>query len=123
MLPITGAVAVYCALLLLALSFYVSLGRMKTGVTVGFGENEDLLRRIRAQGNFTEYVPMALILIGIAEYRGAGATGLWIVALLLAGGRTLHAAGMLTGVLPLRGAGMLATYATLIGGACLVVFN
>ena len=122
MLPITGAVAVYSALLLLALSFYVSLGRMKTGVTVGFGESEDLLRRIRAQGNFTEYT-MVLIRIGIAEDRGAGAAGLWIVALLLAGGRTLHAAGMLTGLLPLRSAGMLATYAALIGGACLVVFN
>ncbi|MCX5479620.1 MAPEG family protein [Kaistia geumhonensis] len=123
MLPITSAVTVYCALLLLGLSFYVSLGRMKTGVTVGFGHDEDLLRRIRAQGNFTEYVPLVLILIGISEYRGAWATGLWIVALLLAGGRALHAAGMLGGFLPLRGAGMLATYAALLGGAGLVAFG
>src|SRR5690606_15202022 len=71
MLPITSVVAATAAIALIPLSISVSFQRMKTGVGVGFGDDETLMRRIRAQGNFVEYVPLALIVLGLAEYRGA----------------------------------------------------
>ena len=117
MLQITSMVATLAAVALVALSVAVSLRRMKVGVRLGFGEDTLLMRRIRAQGNFTEYVPMALILMGLAEYRHASAAMLWAMAVLLVAGRGLHCAGIMTGRTALRAPGMLATYAALLTGA------
>ncbi len=71
MLPVTSLVASLAAIALIVLSISVSLRRMKVDTRIGFGSDEILMRRIRAQGNFTEYVPLVLILLGLAEYRGA----------------------------------------------------
>jgi uncharacterized protein len=96
-LPITSIVAACFALLMVAFSLTVSLRRnQKKGGEFGHGGNEVLRRRIRAQGNFTEYVPTALILIALVEL--AGATKIQVAAL---GGafllsRLLNAAGKLS---------------------------
>jgi uncharacterized membrane protein YecN with MAPEG domain len=82
-------------LLLLAFSAQVSRwrGRAKTGL--GDGGNAQLARWIRVQGNFVEYVPLALLLLALLEI--AGAPRGWLLAggstLLL--GRLLHAWGLL----------------------------
>ena len=122
MLPITTFLAAAATLALVGLSFAVSLRRMKVGVDVGLGNDLGLLRRIRAQGNFIEYVPLALILSGLAEYRGATSMLLWGFAGLLLLGRAAHAAGMLTGTTGLRAIGMLSTYAAMLLGAGLAAF-
>jgi uncharacterized membrane protein YecN with MAPEG domain len=123
MLPVTSAVAALAAVALVVLSVRVSLGRMRAGVRIGFGDDAALLRRIRAQGNFIEYVPLALILLGLAEARAAGAGWLWIIAGLLVVGRALHAAGILTESTPVRASGMLATYGALLAGAAALAFG
>ncbi len=123
MLPVTSSVAALAAVALVVLSVRVSLARMRTGVRIGAGEDEGLLRRIRAQGNFTEYVPLALILLGLAEARGAGAGWLWAIVGLLVAGRALHVAGIETGRTALRAPGMLGTYGALVVGAAAVVFG
>ncbi|MBG6118654.1 MULTISPECIES: MAPEG family protein [unclassified Sphingobium] len=121
MLPITSMVATLAAVSLIALSLPVSLRRMKVGTEIGMGDDLALLRRIRAQGNFIEYVPLGLILLALAEYRQA-ATGLvWTIAGLLVAGRLLHATGMLSGLTPARATGMLATYGALLAGAVALV--
>ena len=117
MLPVTSTIAAFASVALVALSVAVSLRRMNVGVRIGFGEDALLMRRIRAQGNFTEYVPLALILIGLAEYRGAPAVMLWTMATLLVAGRAMHFAGIMTDSTVLRAPGMLATYAALLIGA------
>lgn len=117
MLPITSLVGAILAFMLVALSISVSLKRMNVGTHIGMGEDIGLLRRIRAQGNFIEYVPIALILCALAEYRGAGAAWLWTIAGLLLVGRVVHASGILSGVTPVRAAGMVATYAAILAGA------
>ena len=82
------------ALLLLALSAQVS--RVRRRVKVGLGDKGDaaLARAIRVQGNFIEYVPIALLLLALLEL--AGAPRAWLLAggsaLLL--GRLLHAWGL-----------------------------
>lgn len=121
MLQITAQLAALAAASLVGLSFSVSLKRMKAGTDIGMGEDPGLLRRIRAQGNFIEYVPLALILCGIAELRSASPTWLWALAGLLVVGRAAHATGILAGSTPLRAVGMLATYASLLTGAAAVM--
>lgn len=123
MLPVTSTTAALAAVALVVLSIRVSLFRKKVGVKIGFGEDVALMRRIRAQGNFIEYVPLALILLGLAEYRQAPMAMLWTTAGLLIAGRCLHVAGILTARTPLSASGMVGTYGALIVGAAALVFG
>lgn len=117
MLPITTMIAALAAVSLVALSLPVSLRRMKVATDIGMGSDPALLRRIRAQGNFIEYVPLGLIVLALAEYRGVATNLVWSVAGLLVAGRLLHATGMLIARTPVRAAGMVATYSALLVGA------
>jgi uncharacterized membrane protein YecN with MAPEG domain len=121
MLPVTAVLAAIAAVSLVGLSLSVSLQRMKAGTDIGTGSDPVLLRRIRAQGNFIEYVPLALVLCALAEYRGASAPWVWTLAGLLLFGRLAHAVGILSGTTPMRAIGMLATYASLLAGAVAMV--
>jgi uncharacterized protein len=123
MLPVTSTVAALAAIALVALSVAVSFRRKKVGVRIGFGEDPLLMRRIRAQGNFTEYVPLVLILLALAEYRQAPAVLLWTVAGLLVVGRCLHFAGIMTGSTSVRAPGMVGTYGSLLVGAGALLFG
>jgi len=122
MLPVTSMVAAGAAIALIALSISVSLRRMKAGVRLGFGDDAALMRRIRAQGNFTEYVPLTLVLLGLAEYRGASTVLLWTIAGLLVVGRFLHFIGITTGSTAIRAPGMVGTYGALLLAAGTLVF-
>jgi uncharacterized membrane protein YecN with MAPEG domain len=123
MLPITSTIAALAAVALVVLSITVSLHRKKVGVRIGYSEDIALMRRIRAQGNFIEYVPLALILLALAEYRQASAAMLWTIAGLLIVGRSLHVAGILTGRTPLSAPGMVGTYGALLVGAAVLMFG
>ena len=123
MLPITSTTAALAAVALVVLSITVSLHRKKVGVRIGSSEDIALMRRIRAQGNFIEYVPLALILLALAEYRQASAAMLWTIAGLLIVGRSLHVAGILTGRTPLSAPGMVGTYGALLVGAAVLMFG
>ncbi|UHQ19493.1 MAPEG family protein [Lysobacter sp. KIS68-7] len=82
------------ALLLLALSAQVSRIRYRVKSGLGDGTNNELARWIRVQGNFVEYVPMALLLLALLEVSGAPPA--WILAggSALLVGRLLHAWGL-----------------------------
>ncbi|MEM9248196.1 MAG: MAPEG family protein [Pseudomonadota bacterium] len=54
----------------------VGVRRTKTGILLLHGEDETLLRLIRAHGNFVEYVPLALLALAAAELAGAAP---WLV--------------------------------------------
>ncbi|GGJ18681.1 MAPEG family protein [Neoroseomonas lacus] len=76
------------------LSLRVIGERRHAGVAIGAGDDPVLERAIRAQGNFAEYVPFALVLLALAE--GGGTPG-WVIhplgAALLAG-RIAHGWGI-----------------------------
>ena len=116
-LPVTSITAAIATLGLVILSFLVSLGRMKAKVLIGDGGVEMLLRRVRAQGNFIEYVPIGLVLLGLLEASGAGRGLLIGVAVALGLGRLAHAIGMYAGSLPLRGIGQMTTYLSILTAA------
>ena len=62
-LPITSLFAALLALMLFTLTMTVIVTRMTTKTDLGDGDNPAMFRRIRAHGNFVEYVPMGLILL------------------------------------------------------------
>jgi uncharacterized membrane protein YecN with MAPEG domain len=101
----------------------VSVARFRASAPIGDGGDEGLRRRIRAQGNFIEYVPLALLALALAEYRQASTLLVLGLGAALVLGRLLHAGGMLGGSVLLRGAGMLLTYASLLGSAGYLIFG
>lgn len=116
--PVTSALAAAGALALVGLSIPVSVQRFRAKVLLGDGRDKVLLARIRAQANFVEYVPIALIVIGLAEANGAAAWLVWTCAVSLVAGRAIHAFGMLTGAQTKpRAAGMTLTWLALVLGA------
>ncbi len=69
---LTAFYAALLALLFVALSVWVVVGRVRGNVLHGDGGQDGLNRRIRAHGNFAEFVPFALLLCALLEARGAG---------------------------------------------------
>ena len=83
-------------ILLILLSGYVIAGRVKFKIDLGDGDKPAMQQRIRAQANFVEYVPMALILLMLVEYAGIGPRWLTMaMGATLVLGRVLHAQGLI----------------------------
>jgi uncharacterized membrane protein YecN with MAPEG domain len=81
-------------LLLIILSLRVSFVRRDARVALGDGDNEILRRRIRAHGNFVEFVPIALLLLALAEHTGLGSLFIHLFGIVLLAGRISHAYGI-----------------------------
>jgi uncharacterized membrane protein YecN with MAPEG domain len=94
LMPITALYASFLAPLFIALSVRVILMRRSARVAVGDGGDKELLRRMRVHGNFAEYVPFILLLMGLAEGLGLDAKLLHAAGLTLLSGRTTHAIGV-----------------------------
>lgn len=95
-IPITGLFAGVFAIFALVLSFRAGGFRGKAGVSILFGDpvNWELAERVRVHQNFLEYVPMALILMGVIELNGGSTTFLYSVGSLLIVTRIAHAVGL-----------------------------
>ena len=66
-MKITAFYASLLAVLFLFLSVRVIGWRRELRVELGHGDSAELLRRMRVHANFAEYVPFALLLMGLAE--------------------------------------------------------
>jgi hypothetical protein len=95
-LPITALYAGILTIFALVLSFYAGSFRGKSGISVLFGEpaNMELAERIRIHQNFLEYVPLAVILMGIIEINGGNTTFLHVFGVVLIIARIAHAIGL-----------------------------
>ncbi len=90
--------------------------RGKEKILHGDGGNALLARRMRAQSNFVEYTPFALVLIGALEVVGHGGLVLALTAAIFLLGRVLHAFGMDSDtVAKPRVAGMFMTLLPMLG--------
>lgn len=119
-LPLTSLFAGLFAIALVMLSLMVTIRRAQTKQLLGDAD-EVLSRRIRAQGNFVEYVPLGLILLGLMEMQGAAPGAVLTIGALLAIGRLMHAIGMYRDSAIFRGLGILPTYGALAAGGIMVV--
>jgi uncharacterized membrane protein YecN with MAPEG domain len=88
-MTITLLYAGLLSLWLLVLSVRVIAIRSQ-GISLGDGGNPVLLRRIRAHGNFAEYVPMILVMIGFLELSHFSALWIHLLGGTLVVSRLLH---------------------------------
>ena len=93
-MPITALYAALLTVLFVILSVRVIAMRRGSGAALGDGGDPGLLRKIRVHGNFAEYVPLGLILLGLAEGLRAPGWLLHLLGLALLVGRLLHAYGV-----------------------------
>lgn len=91
---VTAGYAGLLALGYVLLSVRVIRSRRRAKVPLGGGDHPPLERAMRAHGNFAEYVPLALILLMLAELGGAAAWLLHAAGLALLAGRIIHAYGV-----------------------------
>jgi uncharacterized protein len=91
---ISATYAAVLALIMAALLVHVIMLRAKTGISISDGGNVTLAERMRRHGNFIENVPMALLLMLMAELLGASHLWLHVFGAALVAGRVLHAIGL-----------------------------
>ena len=120
-LPVTSVFTGLAALALALLGLRVAYYRMRARIAYGDQEDRELRRRVRAHGNFIEYVPVGLIALGLIELNGAPKWQVWVLGAAFAIARIAHAAGLLTGVMALRAPGATLTFIVLlVSGAVLL---
>ncbi|MGI9270307.1 MAG: MAPEG family protein [Woeseiaceae bacterium] len=95
-LPITALYGSIMMIFALALSARAGGFRGKSGISVLYGDpaNMELAQRVRVHQNFLEYVPMAIILMGLLEINGGNSTFLHVFGVILIIARYAHAIGL-----------------------------
>ncbi|MGQ0503384.1 MAG: MAPEG family protein [Panacagrimonas sp.] len=125
-MTVTPLYAGLLALWFFVLSWRVVARRRADKINLGDGGDMDMQRRIRGHGNFAEYVPLGLILIGLLEMNGT--TPIWLLHLLglsLLVGRLLHgyALSFTEQFMPGRVLGMVLTFLVLIVAGVLCAWH
>ena len=110
-------------LMFFLLSARISLLRMRTKVLMGHADNPLLHRAVRAHGNFAEYVPLCLILIGSVAALGFSAWVIHALCLTLIAMRAAHALGVGYGVAGGQTIGAAMTYNIVIAASVLAILG
>ena len=97
--------------------------RFKSKISLGDGGDRELLKRVRAQGNFIENVPIALLLILLNDLDGAEDNTLMLMGSILLISRLTHYLTIVTVKLPwiLRPLSMLGTLGTIIAASVMLL--
>lgn len=93
-MPITAFYASLLVPLFVLISIRVIRARRSQKVALGDGGNPLLLRYMRVQANFAEYVPLTLVLFALAESLRTAPWLLHLMGLSLLIGRVLHMIGV-----------------------------
>ena len=125
MLTIVPIYAAILAVMFVALSIRVIAVRRASKLPLGFQGDVALERRVRAQGNFAEYVPLAVLLLAFVEMRGAPAWLVHAMALVLVAGRLSHAYGVsqLRESFAFRVSGMAMTFTVILSAALAILIQ
>ena len=117
-------ISTYAALLAffyIYLSFNVIKVRRAEQISLGDNGNATLQRAVRAHANFMEYVPIALILLFLAEYQGLASHYCHILGSALLIGRVFQNLGIVEKSLKYRQIGTIATFLVIIVSAFLLL--
>ena len=123
MVPITALYAGLLALIVIVLGGVIGPLRLRANISILHGNDMVLATAIRRHGNFTESVPLALILLGFLELNGASPGLLHGLGIALVVSRIAHPLGLKHDNVrnPLRGIGAGGTtLVTLIAGGMLI---
>ena len=91
---VTPYYAAVFGLLFVALSYRIITLRRKYQVSIGDDNHKELIRAIRVHGNFSEYVPFALLLIYFIEVTTDNVLFVHVSCLIFLFARILHAYGV-----------------------------
>jgi hypothetical protein len=119
-------IPIYAALLALVfvgLSALVIRQRGRAKVAIGWGGDALLERFARIHANFAEYVPLALLLLAMLEWKGLNPWVLHGLGLVLLLGRLAHAYGMsqVQENFRFRVTGMMSTFGVIVVAAILLL--
>ena len=92
--PMVALYAAINALIMLVLAILVVRARVKTRTEIGDGDDATMMGAVRAHGNNTEYVPLALLLMLILVPLQANVIVIHAIGATLTLGRVLHAIGL-----------------------------
>lgn len=117
----------YAALLVLlgvVLTIRVIAARREKRIGLGDGGDKDMLRRVRAHGNFAETAPLLIGVLILLVLLGAREWQVHYVGLAGLTGRVIHAIGVSqsAGSSLGRVGGMALTFVSLIGGALFLLY-
>jgi len=90
----TAFYAAVLGLIFAVLSAWVIAGRFKLQILHGDGGNDAMNRRMRAHGNFAEYVPLILLLSAFFEASGGSRMVVRVLLVVLTIARLMHPVGM-----------------------------
>lgn len=93
-MPITALYASILTVIALLLAQLVIRNRVRSKVALGDGGDAGLLEASRRHANFIENVPLALILMLLAEAGGAEALYLHVAGVVLVAARIIHPFGI-----------------------------
>jgi uncharacterized membrane protein YecN with MAPEG domain len=116
-LPITSITALLGGIIILLLTIKVIQLRRRDGIVLGDNEDRVMAKAIRGHANAVEQLPIALIVMGLAEVQGGNTALLTLSAASLIVGRALHGLYFARHGLPwqMRMAGMALTLLAQIG--------
>ena len=122
------ATPIYAALLgiqMIILTVRVIMLRSSLDISLGDGGNPDLLERVRGHGNFSEFVPLALILIALVELGGLAVFWVHILGMVLVASRVIQPFGLRADVTttPLRIIGNSASFAVIMAASLILLFQ
>ena len=120
-IPITAIFAALLALMLVGISVRVTMLRAKKKISFSDGGDKELGAAIRVQGNFVEYVPLALALMAIMEWTGAPSGLVYAFGAVLVAARIVHAWGLYSSVFKARVVGTSTTWFLLAAAAIAVL--
>ena len=126
--PLLSIVPIYAAifgLMFVYLSALVIKQRRAAKVSIGDGDNPALRKAIAVHNNFSQYVPLALLLIAFVELSHASATITHGLCACLLVGRVAHAYGLAQPVqiMKLRQLGVLLTFGVIVIAAFYLLGN
>lgn len=125
LIAVSTTYAAILGLLFVPFTMYVGLYRAKHRILLQDGGDQELARRIRAQGNFIETVPLAIILIILMDINGASATWLHALGSVLVASRVIHYVTIATnpGNTVPRALGMVGTLGVYLAAAGWLLFS
>ena len=123
--PVTLMYAAILAVIFVGLSVRVIKHRFSTKAILGDGGHSNLNIAIRAHGNFTEYVPLTLILIAGVEGLGYSSTIIHVLGISLVVARGAHVFGLSAknSVGAGRSVGIIATLLILVSSAVMILIR
>ena len=124
LLSITPIYIALLGLLFIPFTLRAGLYRVQSNIFIGTGDDPEMLRRIRGQGNFVETVPIALLLLVAMELLGAKDMWLHVLGIALVLGRICHYVAITEiGPSVCRPIGMVSTLLTILISSLWILIN